>query len=342
MKSPESLRPGEPVRLLYVAMADDYGLRERGPGYEAFNMEPAIRGLGWEVRQFDYARVLQERGYWEVQAGLEACVADWRPHVLFCVLYQEQIDRDVMSRITATTGTVTVGWFSDDHWRFEDYSRHWAPAFDWVVTTDLSAPEKYRALGKEGVILSQWAANERIYRPMGEGLKHEVTFVGQRYGRREKLVSLVRDSGFKVEAWGPGWPAGRLSQQEMIRVFASSKVNLNFGAASAPGRPEASVSANQIKGRVFEVPACGGLLLTDYAPGLERYYRPGEEICVFSDPGDLLAQVRALLTDEPHREGIARAGYERTCRDHTWGRRVRDIFRAVGLPVRPEQPVVIP
>jgi spore maturation protein CgeB len=82
---------------------------------------------------------------------------------------------------------------------------------------------------------------------------------------------------------------------------------------------------------VFEVPACGGLLLSERAPGLERYFAIGEEILVFESGSDLVRTIRGLLQDEPRRASIARAGFERTLRDHTWAQRLASIFREVGL-----------
>ena len=48
----------------------------------------------------------------------------------------------------------------------------------------------------------------------------------------------------------------------------------------------------QIKGRNFEIPGCGGFLLTDYVPGLERYFQIGEEIVcyVVPKPGETLTE----------------------------------------------------
>ena len=60
-------------------------------------------------------------------------------------------------------GGPTVNWFTDDHWRFDRFSRHFAPAFDWSITTDRDSLPKYEAIGYENVILSQWACNGYAY-----------------------------------------------------------------------------------------------------------------------------------------------------------------------------------
>jgi len=330
---PQAGKLGRPVtkpRVLVAAMTYDYGIPERGFGYEYYNTLPALRSLPIELRQFDYAQEIIDQGYWVAQANLKRLVEEWRPDVLLCGMFVEQIDRDVMSWISGSTPTVTIGWFSDDQWRFDSYSRHWARALNWVVTTDAAAVPRYRDMGQKNVVLSQWAVNEAVYHPTSSGLKYEVTFVGQAYGERRRSVELLRRQGFDVRAWGPGWPQGKVSQEEMVDIFSASRVNLNFSASSyvPPGQKRPSA---QIKGRVFEVPACGGLLLTDSAPEIERYYVPDHEIVLFESSKDLAERVRYLLDHEDERVAIACAGHARTMREHTWARRYADILAKVGV-----------
>ena len=130
----------------------------------------------------------------------------------------------------------------------------------------------------------------------------------------------------RVNTWGHGWPEGRLSAAEMVEVFSASKVNLSFSSSSTR-RNRFSPAPSQIKGRVFEVPGCGGLLLTEYAPGLEGYYTIGKEIVCFAGRRELLSKVRWLLSHDEERSSIARAGLLRTLRDHTYERRLTEIFQ---------------
>ena len=47
--------------------------------------------------------------------------------------------------------------------------------------------------------------------------------------------------------------------------------------------------------------------------------------------------MRHFLRHEEERAAIARAGYERTMREHTYVHRFCDIFRAAGLPAAPAE-----
>ena len=87
----------------------------------------------------------------------------------------------------------------------------------------------------------------------------------------------------------------------------------------------------QIKGRNFEVPGCGGFLLTGNVEDLESYYEIGKEVVCFENSKDLVDKVGYYLAHDTERAQIARLGYERTLRDHTYACRFEQIFARIGL-----------
>jgi spore maturation protein CgeB len=42
------------MKILYVAMADDYGDPARGPSFEDANFRSALEGMGHELVRFDF------------------------------------------------------------------------------------------------------------------------------------------------------------------------------------------------------------------------------------------------------------------------------------------------
>jgi spore maturation protein CgeB len=120
-------------------------------------------------------------------------------------------------------------------------------------------------------------------------------------------------------------------------------VNLNLSNSSDPpntlrarvgrllGRGEAGPRPSQIKGRNFEVPGCGGFLLTERVPHLERYFEPGREIGVYDGADELVEQVGYWLEHEDERAAVAAAGYRRVLAEHTYDHRFEAIFARLGL-----------
>ena len=257
-------------------------------------------------------KILLETIYW------------YSPDLMFAVLFRDAIDKNVISEISAKMDTITFNWFCDDHWRFDKYSRWWAPMFNWVATTAKSTLPKYREIGYKNVIYTQWACNHFLYGKLDLPYLYDVTFVGHPHGNREQIINKISKGGINVKTWGYGWKTGRLSQVDLIKVFNQSKINLNLSNPSEG-------SEQQIKGRNFEIPGCGGFLLTGRADNLEDYYEIGKEIVCYDDVDDLIDKIKYYLKHDEEREAIAKAGYNRTLREHTYEKRFDEIFKIISL-----------
>jgi spore maturation protein CgeB len=329
------------MRVLYVAMAHDYGDPARGPSFEETNFRSALEGMGHDVVAFDFAAREREAGREAMNLELRHLSQELAPDIAFFVLFRDEIAPQTIEAIQAPT----VNWFADDHWRFDDFTRHFAPSFDWSVTTDADSIPRYRALGHDRVILSQWACNRYAYDRVTDEVAHAVTFVGQPHGGREEVIAALEEAELPVECWGYGWPNGRVDHEEMVRIFASSAINLNLSNSSAMRwtlraragalvrgrRPWSRRRRSQIKGRTFEVPGCGGFLLTEHVPHLEEYFDISREIATFHQGGDLVEQIRHWLEHPDERAAVADAGYRRVRAEHTYDHRFASIFRQMGL-----------
>ena len=333
------------MRILYVAMADDYGRPELGPSFEEVTFRSALEGMGHELVAYDFKRRENTIGRRRMNAELVETARELRPDLVLFFLFEREIAPRTIEAVRSAGSTTTMNWFADDHWRFDDFSRRYAPALDWVVTTDHDAVARYEALGHRGVILSQWACNTHAYKPTGSPLAHDVSFVGQPHGNRRAVVEGLASAGIEVRCFGRGWPGGRIEHDAMVEIFATSRLNLNLSNSSTPptgvvhrvrallGRAPRSRAPrpSQIKGRTFEVPGCGGFLLTDRVPHLEHYFEPGREIGTYDTESDLLEQITYWLEHEEERAAVAEAGYARVLAEHTYDHRFREIFKRVGL-----------
>ena len=320
-------------RILFVSLRWDYGDPSRGSSFEYENLWDALRQMGGiDGRFFGFDEVAASAGPAGMNDELVRVAEEWKPDLVFCLLFKEEIQPETLQRLRTISGVTTLNWFADDHWRFQGFSRQWAPLFDWIVTTDARAVPRYRAIGVERVIHSQWGVNQHVYRSQGGLRDIDVSFVGQPYGHRRKLIESLRASGVAVEAWGYGWEGGRVKQAELVDILSRSKISLNF-AASSPryswrytaaqllrrvgpvavprfGELRAN-SANlrdayrpQLKARNFEVGATGALLLTEHVDQLDSYYVPSVEVVVFRGTRDLISKAKRYLADDQSREEI--------------------------------------
>ncbi len=349
--------------ILYAALRYDYGQPAQGDSFEHCNFYDTLRRQGHELIYFDFATELAQRGRDAMNRRLLEIATSEKPDVMFTVLFRDELDPAIIRRISDLPDTTTVNWFCDDHWRFDDFSRRWAPAFNWAVTTDAAAVDRYHAIGYENVIRSQWACNHDLYQKLDLPLRYDVSFVGRPHGNRREVIAALRAQGIRVNVWGTGWGQGRVTTTQMIEIFNQSRINLNLSNASRTSprsrwrrrgdwarrlghrlvgkRPDVIAEARrldaaadhfrpQIKGRNFEVPGCGGFLLTEAAEHLREYYTPGDDIGTFDSFGTLVARIDHYLEHDDERAAASEWGYRRTLRDHTYARRFEEIFQRMG------------
>lgn len=316
----------------------DYGFPERGLSFEHTNLYDALINMeGLDVRHFDFMALFKEGGQERVASELRVAVDDYRPDLVFAVLFTDEVPAEVLAELRDRPGLFTFNWFCDDHWRFEDFTSRYAPLFNACSTTAQSALPKYEALGYTNVIKTQWGCNHHLYKPTGRPPRFDVTFVGQPHGNRREVLAKLSRATVPVSSWGQGWEAGRLSQQEMIEVFAESRINLNLSNASVRKSSwrrwlrRDTAYGDQIKGRNFEIPGCGGFQLSGTSEDLETYFEPDGEIVIFRNDEELADAVTCYLADEPRRAAIAEAGYRRVLAEHTYAHRFTEIFRILGL-----------
>jgi spore maturation protein CgeB len=313
---------GKRPKVMLVAPKYDYGDKKRGLSVEENYFRHTLINAGYDLVSFDSIYGANLFGAKVMNKMLLESVYRKKPDIVFFILSRNEIDKATLLEIRDELGVTTLNWFCDDHWRFDDFSRDYAPCFSWVVTTDAQAVSKYKAIGVNNVILSQWACNHYLYSKFNIPYKYDVTFVGQPHGDRIKVITGLRKAGLKVETFGYGWPGGRVSTYEMNRIFCQSRININLSNSSV-GR------TNQIKGRDFEIPGCGGFMITGENPSIANYFIPGEEIVAYKDTPELVEKARYYLAHDKEREAIREKGYKRVLAEHTYKIRFEQIFSAI-------------
>ncbi len=262
---------------------------------------------------------------------VESCLADGPVDVVFSYLSGEIVDPGAVRRLRDLRVPLVNLSLNDKEWfvgktrdgavtGMRDICRH----FDLCWTSTRDALEKYCVEGATPVYLPE-GANPGVHRPYNVPMEFDVSFVGQCYGNRPAVVEALRKAGIRVEAFGPGWPNGALSTEEMVKMYSRSRINLGFGGVA--GHRETFC----LKGRDFEVPMSGGLYVTEHHEELLPFFEVGKEIVTYTGFDELLATIRRLLSSPAEAEAIRRAGRARALRDHTWEMRFETVFRLMGI-----------
>lgn len=107
---------------------------------------------------------------------------------------------------------------------------------------------------------------------------------------------------------------------ELPGFYAAADVNFNCTSAQMKG------AVNQ---RVFDVPACGGFLLTDEREQLALLFDPGREAACYGRVEDVPELVRRWLASPDERLAVARRARRRVLAQHTYEHRLGSLLASM-------------
>ena len=100
---------------------------------------------------------------------------------------------------------------------------------------------------------------------------------------------------------------------ELPQVYGATAIN--FNATSL----QMKAAVNQ---RIFDAPAAGGFVLTDFREQLAELFGVGEEVACFREPGEIPELVRFYLKHPQVREKMAAKARQLVLAEHTYRHRV--------------------
>jgi len=146
----------------------------------------------------------------------------------------------------------------------------------------------------------------RIYRA-------EVSFIGTHTRARARLLSTITD--YNLSIWGDLWTMKHINPkltraatnrvvlgQEFSKVVGSSRISLNFFR-------EGNRDTHNFK--TFELPACGGFVISERSDELGDFFEEGKEVVAFEGVQELKDKIDYYLRHDEARKKIVRAAYRR-------------------------------
>lgn len=333
-------------KTIVVLIQYDYGIKARGLSYEYFNVFlPICNVLGKEnVLLFDFYSEYKSIGKTAMNKKLLDYIKTERPDLTLFCLFENEFDENIISKLRNYTRT--VAYFFDDPWR-QNYVRHWIKYFDYFTSPDYYTFKQYELDGIKNAIYAPFGFNSQIYKKKDLPVKYDVSFVGGYSPLRNWIIDLLLKHGIKVNVFGRNWGSGInfVPQEEIVNIFNQSKINLNLsnGISNDINYLLWSLSSfkalkynftnkknkEQVKGRHFEINACGGFQLSYFIPGLNLIYEIDKEIAVYEEIRNLPEVIRFFLGNNELRNEIAANGYLRSHKEHNSDLYIRKIINRV-------------
>ena len=305
-------------KLLLIYSKYDYGYRSSGLSYEYYNFELTLKNMcNIEFVSFDYIGLAMGFGQNKMNAALAELVLQFQPDYILYIHYYDLISSQIWDYVTRICGR-TAGWFCDDSWRY-DHTKHLDDRFSLIVSTSKRITEKRKSLGLNAITVP-WGVNTTIYRPYNLKRDLLVTFVGKAHGDRKKAVYELRNSGISVSTYGEGWPGSkRLDFHQYIDILNRSTIILGLSKSS-------DGSGTQLKGRDFEAPACGCVLVRVDDGEISEYLDVGTEFVGYYSEEELPFILNSLISDNEKLNRISANARERVVSHHSMESRINNIL----------------
>lgn len=216
------------------------------------------------------------------------------------------------------------------------FERDRAGHYDVVFTTERNAVHLFSENMPGTVFHLPHAYNPAIHTIEGPHADPcDVFLCGTRYPEREALLSAVDWSGIDLcdktlhykDKTNPLEVLSQvMSNTDVASYYRSARISLNHHRSCVDFDTDARITpgdAWSLNPRAFEIPACGGFMISDARADIPLYF--GECVPTYSDADSLGHLIRYYLTHEDERRARA-AEQQRRVLAHSWTARAADLL----------------
>jgi spore maturation protein CgeB len=310
-------------------------LRQLQIDVEYFSARPGIAGLPVLAQKVltKIANTWLREPERLIESRLLATVERFAPEMILVIL-GSQVSPKTIDQIRARTSAPIVCWCQD---QMTTLGRQYllGAGYDAVFVKDRYMQDLFaRMSGSSRFHYLAEACNPRVHRSLeltdaDRSLYGcEVMIAGSLYYYRQEILQAL-EAQFDLKVWGqrPDWLSYRLTSRHMGReVLGDEKVKAVTAARIALN----SFHFAEVDGlncRTFELAGCGAFQLCTARPVLAQHFVPGVEMETFDSLSELTAKIHHFLQHGEEAAAIARRGQLRAHADHTYERRLDEIFR---------------
>lgn len=210
-----------------------------------------------------------------------------------------------------------------------------AQFYEWVFTNEKAAVSRFTFNRPDRVHYLPHAYNPQTHTPDGAHAEPcDVFFCGSRYPERDALLNGVDWSGIalvdKTIDYQRQDKAKALSQvvpnAQAAAHYRSAKISLNHHRQVGDFHTHTTIvpgSAASLNPRAYEVPACGGFLISDARAELTDVF--GDSVPTYTDSASLERLIRYYLAHNDERRALA-ARQHAAVAAHSWTFRARSML----------------
>jgi spore maturation protein CgeB len=315
-----------------------------------WHVADSLRHLGCELDPFDTRRTINSLPPPLNQVFHKATTMLWRePERLFehrllrrvtefapdlvLVILGNQLSPKTVAQLRTRTKSPIVCWCQD---QMTTLGRQFllGSGYDAVFVKDRYLQDLFsRMIRSTSFHYLPEACNPRVHKPAElsaqdrEALGCDVMIAGTLYYYRQEILRQLVE--FDLKIWGsvPDWLSLKVAGHHLGRPIFTAEKARAVAAARISLNTLHFAEVNGLNCRAFELAGCGAFQLITSVPALAEHFVPEVEVATFSNIDELIDRIRYYLANPGVAQGIATRGQLRAHRDHTYERRLLEIFR---------------
>ncbi len=246
---------------------------------------------------------------------------------------------DTLRSIKHKTNAVLVHHNTDDIKNNQHKFKFYLQAldiYDAHFTSNLYNVDEMQSMTKSYVGYNELGYDDEVFRPVNsheidQRFKSDIFFIGHWEPNTEMYIKALVKAGLPVIVRGEGWIKPFKKRQLKDFVLSGSIFNEEYVKALNGGKIGLGIyskwNRNTTAARVFEIPACGTMLLALRTRVLEGLYKDGKEAAFFDHPAELVQKARYFLNNDTERDAIALSGRDRCIKNQcSWKDRVSEVL----------------
>ncbi len=297
----------------------------------------------------EYVNEYENMDYILLENKLNGLLNLFKPDVVFSYGWWSNLENiDSFYHTLNKKGVLHIYWATDDPPCFDYMSLPIGKKTDILFTTAAECIDNYKKNGVNAYLLPFACCSSHHKKvPVCDSLKHDIVLLGHNYNVTwdpayfayrlngiENLIKPIAQGNYDFMAWGLWWRSGDriyklpmknygliLPYEKVPQVYSSCKIAL--------GLQTVGNSTSMISSRTFDALGCGAFHLSQYSPGLERYFKKGIHMEWSKSSDETIEIIEFYLNRDNLRNRIALKGQAEVYKNHTFKDRAAFVIKVL-------------
>ena len=242
------------------------------------------------------------------------------------LIYSKDIPYSVLEKIIPRYQTAI--FFPDPDGPSDQKLIRYGALVDYLFITNKTHLADLKAQGVKNPIYCMQGCDRDVHRVMAtknHKWASEVAFIGRPWQEnRIKLLQAINQK-YDLKTWGAHWREYGLTCLK-TRVYPKEYAKICYATKIILGCDQSFELEGYFSNRTWITLGCGGFLLTNYNPGLEKIFTKGEHLEWYHNQEECLALIDYYLKHEDRRKQVAQNGYQFAHTHRTYDKVIDEII----------------